>query len=76
MKQTFPYDMNEVNQLAIERGISISCAKYIIYQKAYYKNYYETHHAERKQYFKEYRKLIKYLKGKRRDKTNIWERRV
>ena len=64
MKETFPYDMKEVTQLAEERGISIPHAKRIIYQRAKDKVYYLAHRQERIAYFREYRKIVTHLRSK------------
>ena len=54
-KRTYEYDENEVQQLMEERNIAESIARHIIYQREYYKKWYEEHQDERKEYFKRWR---------------------
>lgn len=54
-KRTYEYDENEVQQLMEERNIAADIARRIIYQREYYKKWYEEHQDERKQYYKRWR---------------------
>lgn len=54
-KRTYEYDENEVHQLMEERNIAADIARRIIYQREYYKKWYEEHQDERKQYYKKWR---------------------
>ena len=62
--RTFPYDEEQVAQVAEKYGISLPQARAKIYSWANSKKYYEAHKEERKAYYSAYKKMKRdYIRG-------------
>lgn len=57
--RTHSYDEEEVRKVMQEKNVTETQARQIIYQREYYKSYYEYCRDDRLKYFKEYRKKKK-----------------